>query len=146
MPLTDTQQRAAFLRYQYGTREAARRVGVSETSLRRIANGQQSGESVRTQITCVEAGSRGALERERRLEGYETRATTKGRFYIGNPQIKDVNPNENRRQTWPNWEDFFNYIGRGKGPLFDNNGKLVSHAYIEQDENGDWTLYVGDTP
>ncbi len=141
MPLTDTQERAAFLRFHYGTREAARRIGVSESSLRRIANGQQSGESVRERVTRVEAGTRGVVERELRLEGVPTRG---GRF-IGNPAIRSQ-PGSFRKVARDVGE-IWRYINEGNSAfLIDNRGRLRPIAYIEQNDSGDWVMYIGDTP
>lgn len=146
MALTDTQERAAFLRFQYGTKEAARRVGTSERSLRRIANGEQSGETFATQITRVEAGARGQQNRQLREEGIPARRARGGIRSVGKPKIKSM-PGTRRWAEAPDLEDLLSYLHDDAPMFLDDDDRLMPMIYIENEGEGDeevWVVYVSE--
>jgi hypothetical protein len=136
----------ALLQYTYGAKEAGRRVGLSASSVRRIASGAQSGATAAERITRVEAGVRGSQERERRLEGRQTRSTARGRQYVGNARIKRQGPQTARWGSSPDLERIIDYLKDGPG-LVAEDGQLSPIVYVENSpENGVdvWNVYIAD--
>lgn len=143
--------RVSFIKETYGTKEAARRLGVSTSSVYKIAAGRQSGKTIVEKAKKIEAGRRGYEISKAVKEGTAERIG-KGKYEFllknGNPDVKD----EPRTD------------GGGKGPFvaFDiqsaasllqdtgfvnlENQTMEGNIFVEYDPEIDvFYYYIGDT-